>query len=75
MELESKGKKSRDNQVEEVTEAELALHRLFGQVAMTISPGTTVARLIENAANDVPLTPELEAFRNGVLKATEEPKP
>lgn len=50
------------------SEAELSLHKIFGEVAMSITPRATVSRLIRNAANDVPLTPEWRAFRDGALE-------
>ena len=49
-------------------EARLSLHKIMGQVAMATFPGATVSRLIHNAANNVELTPEWEAFRNGALE-------
>lgn len=72
MEPKPRGIEPQSNQVNKSTEAELALHKLMGQVTMTISPKATVARLIENAANDVILTPEWEAFRDGALEVAEE---
>lgn len=55
------------------SEAELSLHRTFGEVAMSITPKATVSRLIRNAANDVPLTPEWKAFRDGALEVGYKP--
>lgn len=71
MEPRPNGVEPQGSQVELTTEAKLALHNLMGQVAMTITPGAVVTRLIANAANNVPLTPEWKAFRDGAMEVAE----
>ena len=75
MERKTRGIKSRDDQGKISKEGELALHKIFGQVAMSINPKAVVSRLIRNAANDVPLTPEWEAFRDGALEVAYKSSP
>ena len=72
MELQPDGVESQDDQLDLTPEAKLALHNLMGQVAMTITPGLVVTKLMQNAADNVPLTPEWKAFRDGAMKLVEE---